>query len=86
MKNVLITGGAGFYGSILKVELIKDGYFCVSIDLEDDDYKNENFVAIKGDIRDKELLDSIFNKYKFEVVFHCAAILAHDEKNKKNLW
>ncbi len=86
MKKFLITGGAGFYGSILKKELIKDGNFCVSIDLEKDDYKHENFVPIQGDIRNEELLDSIFSKYNFDVIFHCAALLAHDTKNKKDLW
>lgn len=86
MKTFLITGGAGFYGTILKKELIKDGNFCVSIDLENDDYKNENFVAIKGDIRNKKLLEKIFNKYKFDAIFHCAALLAHEVKDKKDLW
>lgn len=86
MKQYLITGGAGFYGSILKKELLKEGNFCVSIDLEKDDYKHENFVAIKGDIRDKALLNEIFDKYKFDAIFHCAALLAHEVKNKNDLW
>ena len=42
MKTYLITGGAGFYGSILKKSLIEDGNFCISIDLQEDDYKNKN--------------------------------------------
>ncbi len=86
MKTYLITGGAGFYGSILKKSLIEDGNFCISIDLQEDDYKNKNFIAIQGDIRDKNLLNKIFNKYKFDAIFHCAALLAHDVKNKKDLW
>ena len=86
MKKYLITGGAGFYGSILKKELIKDGHFCVSIDLEKDNFRNKNFVAFKGDIRDKELLDKIFKEYKFDAIFHCAALLAHEVKNKDDLW
>jgi len=36
MKNVLITGGAGFFGSLLKQTLLDRGYLCVSIDLEKD--------------------------------------------------
>ena len=86
MKTYLITGGAGFYGSILKKELLKGGDFCVSIDLEKDEYENENFVAIQGDIRDEKLLNKVFSKYNFDAIFHCAALLAHDTKNKKELW
>lgn len=86
MKTYLITGGAGFYGSVLKKELIKDGDFCVSIDLEKDNYQHENFVGIQGDIRNTKLLDEIFSKYKFDAIFHCAALLAHEVKNKEDLW
>lgn len=86
MKRFLITGGAGFFGTILKKELINDGDFCVSIDLENDDYKHNNFVSIKGDIRDKELLEEVCSKYKFDAIFHCAALLAHEVKNKNDLW
>ena len=86
MSNYLITGGAGFYGSILKESLLEEGHFCVSIDLEHDDFKHDNLVAIQGDIRDEALLKDIFSKYKFECVFHCAALLAHDTKEFKNLW
>ena len=86
MKKYLITGGAGFYGTILKKELIKDGAFVVSIDLEKDNYKNDNFVGIRGDIRDTKLLTKIFKKYKFDCIFHCAALLAHEVKNKDDLW
>ena len=86
MKTYLITGGAGFYGSILKKELIQEGNFCVSIDLEKDDFKNENFVAIQGDIRNTNTLNEIFEKYKFDAIFHCAALLAHEVKNKNDLW
>ena len=86
MRNVLITGGAGFFGSILKKELVQNGDFCVSIDLERDNYKNENFMPIQGDIRDENLLNSVFAKYHFDIIFHCAALLAHDKKNIKDLW
>ncbi|CCY24467.1 nucleoside-diphosphate-sugar epimerase [Brachyspira sp. CAG:484] len=41
MGTYLITGGAGFFGSILKEELLNKGHTCVSIDLEPDDYCNK---------------------------------------------
>lgn len=86
MKTYLITGGAGFFGSILKQDLLNDGNFCVSIDREKDDFKHENFISVTGDICDKVLLRKIFAEYNFDAIFHCAALLAHEVKDKKELW
>ncbi len=86
MGTYLITGGAGFFGSILKDILVQRGDICISIDLEPDDYQHENFTAIQGDIRNSELLEKIFSEHKFDAIFHCAALLAHVKKELKNLW
>lgn len=86
MKTILITGGAGFFGTILKKEFLKKDYVCISIDLEPDSFTDPNFIAIQGDIRNRELLDSLFQKYNFDAIFHCAAMLAHDRSKKNELW
>ncbi len=86
MSCYLITGGAGFFGSILKNYFLEKGDFCVSIDLQNDELIHENFVSYKGNICDKLLLEDIFTKYKFDAVFHCAALLAHVKDDLKNLW
>ena len=86
MKTYLITGGAGFFGSILKQDLLRDGHFCISVDRETDDYRHENYISVTGDICDKNLLRKIFSEYKFEAIFHCAALLAHEVKDKDELW
>ena len=86
MKTYFITGGAGFFGSILKQNLLNDGNFCVNLDIEKDDYQHENYVSLTGDIRDKNLLRKIFSEYKFDAIFHCAALLAHEVKDKNKLW
>lgn len=85
-KRIFITGGAGFFGELLKNEFLNKGAFCVSIDLEKDNNFNKNLVAYQEDIRSLETLESIFSKYKFNAIFHCAAILAHSVKDKKLLW
>lgn len=86
METVLITGGAGFFGDILKNTLLQRGYKVVSIDLEKDESVHQNLVTVQGDIRDKALLDSLFRAHHFTAVFHLAAILAHAVKDKNFLW
>ncbi len=93
MSTILVTGGAGFFGSILTRSLLERGSNVVSIDLEKDDpaegrrTKDEGrYISIQGDIRDKDLMHKLFKEYKFDAVMHCAAILAHAVKDKNFLW
>jgi len=85
-STILVTGGSGFFGSLLKDQLLQKGYNCVSIDLQKDTSSHTNLTCIQGDIRNKETLKQIFSNNKFDAVFHCAAILAHEVKDKKILW
>lgn len=86
MTSVLITGGAGFLGEVLKRRLLDDGFDCVSVDLEPDPSTHPRLSSVRGDIRDRDLLDGLFSEHRFEAVFHCAAILAHAVKDKDFLW
>lgn len=86
MSCYLITGGAGFFGSVLKQYFLDKGDECISIDLEPDNFKHPKFTAYQGDINDDKLMDKIFAKYKFDAIFHCAALLAHVKKDLKRLW
>lgn len=86
MPKVLLTGGAGFFGEILKKNILALGWHVVSIDLQKDDCTHQNFRAIQGDIRNKALLNQLCTEHKFDVIFHVAAILAHAVKDKNFLW
>ena len=86
MNCYLITGGAGFFGSIMKKILLNGGNRVVSIDLQGDDLADDNFIAYKGDINDDALMERIFNEYKFDAIYHFAALLAHVKSELKNLW
>ncbi len=63
-ETVLVTGGAGYVGAVLVPKLIGNGYHVKVIDLylygEDvleSVRGNENLTEIKGDIRNRDLLD-----------------------------
>jgi len=84
MKNVLVTGGAGFIGSnFLPYFLEKNReYNVVNLDVLSyaSDIKNleecnlsSRYNFIEGDIRDKKLVQSIFNEYSISGVIHFAA-------------
>ena len=85
-STVLLTGGAGFFGGILKQVLLAKGARCVSVDLQPDEQRHPNLVSVQGDIRDRELLRRIFAAHRFDVVFHCAAMLAHEVPDRAALW
>lgn len=86
MSCYLITGGAGFFGCILKKYLLDKGHKCVSIDIEPDSFCHKEFTSFQGNINDNHLMEKIFSTYKFDAIFHCAALLAHVKKDLKSLW
>jgi UDP-glucose 4-epimerase len=86
MPEVLITGGSGFFGGVLKRRLLAEGLRCVNIDLVSDPDQHENLESIHGDLRNPELLAKVFAAHKFIAVFHCAAMLAHGEMDETLLW
>lgn len=77
--SVLVTGGAGFIGSHLVDELLKDSYEVVVLDDLSGGYEKNihpKAIFIRGSITDKALVHKIFAKYQFIYVFHLAAYAA----------
>ena len=76
MQKILITGGAGYVGSVLVPHLLKKDYKITVIDLmiygKDVLKSHPNLKIIKGDIRDKSLLEKILPNH--EAVIHLACI------------
>lgn len=71
---ILVTGGAGFIGSNIADRLISCGYETVIIDnLSTGKVKNINKKAIFYQRDICENLEDIFEKHKFEAVYHLAA-------------
>jgi dTDP-glucose 4,6-dehydratase len=84
MKNILVTGGAGFIGSNFINHILseRDDYNIINLDkltyagnlenlIPSQDKKNYKF--IKGDIVNGELVNFIFENYKIKYVINFAA-------------
>lgn len=83
--TTLITGGAGFIGSQLAAHLLQQGQPVVILDNFDDYYdpaiKRANVAAlgqvpvvIEGDIRDRALVERLFDQHGITRVAHMAAL------------
>ena len=85
--KILVTGAAGFIGSFLCKKLLEttkdeivgldnlNDYYEVSLKEERLKMlsKFERFSFVKGDISDKQMVDSLFEKHHFDIVVNLAA-------------
>lgn len=75
MKNILVTGGAGYIGSHCCKELFNKGYNPIAFDNlvygHQENVKWGDF--FKGDIGNPNDLETFFGKYKIDAVIHFAA-------------
>ena len=86
MAKFLVTGGAGFFGGILKRRLLGDGAEVISVDLVPDADRHPALTSLQADIRNEEGMRSLFAAHRFDGVFHIAAMLAHGKMNRELLW
>ena len=82
MGIALITGGSGHVGANLVRELSSRGYQVRCIDFDNDHraFEGFNVELVKGNITDISTLDNTFKDV--EVVFHTAAVISLDRKDK----
>ncbi len=93
MKNVFITGGAGFIGSHCAVSLSKNGFTPIILDNFSNSHQsvikkleiitNKKITFYKIDIKDKKKLRLIFKKHSCYAVIHCAGFKAVKESIEK---
>ena len=84
--NVPVTGGAGFFGRILKRFMLDKNLSCISIDIERNDDSHDRLATVVCDARDEQGLSAVLSSHPIDAVFHCAAMLAHDVRSRKALW
>lgn len=87
-KNILITGGAGYIGSIFVPELINLGY---NVTVIDNFYfkqtslnhlcNHKNFSVINGDVRDRNLISNLLKSN--DIIFPLAALVGAPLCKKK---
>lgn len=86
MKTILVTGGAGFFGGVLKHEILAAGDRCISLDICPDGDDHPNLVKHQVDIRNQSALERVFASEHIDGVVHCAAMLAHGAEDPKQIW
>jgi nucleoside-diphosphate-sugar epimerase len=91
MSKILITGGAGYIGSMLCTKLLEEGHSVTSVDLLKYDkgslnhlYHNKNFKLICDDIRKVSLMKKLIQKH--DIISPLAALVGAPlcEKFKKD--
>jgi UDP-glucose 4-epimerase len=74
--KILVTGGAGYVGSIVAEELLKYGYHVWALDNLQQGHKEavpEGAEFVSADICDLASLEGVFRHHKFDAVMHMAA-------------
>lgn len=86
MKNILLTGGAGYIGTHAAVELLNAGYRVSILDnfsnshrealLRVEKITSKKLQIFEGDIRDERYLFSLLSSQKFDGIIHFAGLKA----------
>lgn len=93
MKNIFITGGAGYVGSHCAISLANNNFNPIILDDFRNSYKNtikklkkitgKKIIFYDVNIKNKKKLKSIFKKHKCYAVIHCAGLKAVEESIQK---
>lgn len=74
--KILVTGGAGYVGSIVVEELIREGFEVVVLDNLQEGHRSAILPEaefVKADINDIKAVDHVFQRFDIQAVMHLAA-------------
>lgn len=78
MKNILVTGGAGYIGSHAVAELLDSGYSVVVIDSLENGFMqlvDKRAKFYHGNVQDNDMMDKIFRENQIDAVMHFAGYI-----------
>lgn len=84
--NVLVTGGAGYIGSVVAAELVKAGHSVVAFDNLGKGWRAAvpaGATLVVGDISSRSALDGLFRSHALDTVLHFAARIEAGESMKQ---
>ena len=94
--NILVTGGAGYIGSHTIIELLNHGHDVVVVDNLSNSSReslrrvelitNKNIEFHEIDLRNHDMLDSVFNAHSFDADIHFAGLKAVGESVSLSLY
>lgn len=94
-RKILVTGGAGYIGSHTAILLIEAGYDIIIFDnfsnASEESIKrvekivNKEIILVKGDIRNKDDLHTVFTEHSIDAVIHFAGLKAVGESVQQPL-
>lgn len=80
--KILVTGGAGYIGSVINEELVRQGHQVVALDNLSAGHRSAvvpQVDFIKADLADFAALEKIFRKHRIDSVIHLAALISVKE-------
>ena len=83
--KVLVTGGAGYIGSVVVEELLRAGNQVVVLDNLSHGHREavpKNAELVVGELADRKLLDQLLQSRAFDAVMHFAALIEAGESMK----
>jgi UDP-glucose 4-epimerase len=84
-ERVLVTGGAGYIGSIVTSQLLAKGYKVTILDNLSHGRRTalpDGVEFLQGDVGDRAALDQLFSSQKIDGVMHFAALIEAGESMK----